>query len=478
MTHQRIAKAMPGTMIGNSIGCFFLLFVLLWLGFAPTQAISAEQVGVAAAVRGQVSLAPREGASRPAVSGGDVNFQDIVKSGENSGLQVMLLDETTLTVGPNAEMIIDEMVYDPAGVSSLAITVLSGGFRYVSGAIASQNPENVSISTPVGHLGIRGTNLAAVKLNGGWFFGLFGPGPKNNTGNKAGGFVFSSPAGDREVRRAGFGFSVNPGQAPGEIVAIPDEIVMQFQTRTIVGALAKKPGQGEENGQGEQASSEGQGDDDSGSITAAESESGQVVAETQEESIAVLVAIDAENLANEQIDTAAQEILIDDQITVLTGVDMAGYSGSAVYTKAGIAINAIPFPDDAANYLTPAQEAETIAMHQNHNGGAQVGTFDISVTANFSARTIIGSFSNIDAASFGINGETLTINETYTASGNSMVQVRPYKTGVGSGGAYNLDTDIDFLKNGTSTPRLYTDFMITDSSWVDQAAGDAIVDAQ
>ena len=78
-------------------------------------AAAAEQAGVTAAVRGQVYLIPVIGkAKHQAKSGEDVFLGDEVSSSEESGMQLMLLDETVFTIGPNTDMTIDEFVYDPA----------------------------------------------------------------------------------------------------------------------------------------------------------------------------------------------------------------------------------------------------------------------------------------------------------------------------------------------------------------------------
>ena len=51
-------------------------------------------------------------------SGEDVVMGDAVTTGTKSRLQIMLLDQTAITMGENASLVIDEFVYDPAGADA------------------------------------------------------------------------------------------------------------------------------------------------------------------------------------------------------------------------------------------------------------------------------------------------------------------------------------------------------------------------
>lgn len=74
---------------------------------------AASQIGVAAGIRGQVIRAssPSSSAAIGQMSSGQTVFiGDEIKVGQQSRLQVMLLDETVFTLGANASMTIDEFV--------------------------------------------------------------------------------------------------------------------------------------------------------------------------------------------------------------------------------------------------------------------------------------------------------------------------------------------------------------------------------
>jgi hypothetical protein len=204
-------------------------------------AADAVQAGVAAAVSGQVTLTAKDQDSkRAAVSGAPIFVLDKITTGAASQLQVLLHDETTFMVGPNTEMEVDEMVFDPNAVANSKLTaeISKGAFSYNSGKIGESKPENVTIKTSVGILGVRGTSLFGIEEpgTGRVFIGLLGPGRDNDGNLRAGGFTLTNAFGTTDVSRAGFGVSVTPGQAPGDPIPIPQQYVslLMQQLRTEI----------------------------------------------------------------------------------------------------------------------------------------------------------------------------------------------------------------------------------------------------
>jgi hypothetical protein len=83
-----------------------------------------------------------------------------VVTGSDGHLRATLPDNTTFTVGPNSDLVIDKFVYDPASDSRTILASLSKGlFRWVTGKTARQNPAGMKVTLPVGTLGIRGTDF-------------------------------------------------------------------------------------------------------------------------------------------------------------------------------------------------------------------------------------------------------------------------------------------------------------------------------
>ncbi|MEM7545523.1 MAG: FecR domain-containing protein [Pseudomonadota bacterium] len=122
--------------------------------FAQTET-AGEDVGVVAAVNRIVT------GERPAETSRVLSIKDNLVQDErittspNGGGQVMFLDQTTLTLTPNSNIVLDRYVYDPATQSgSLAVTMLSGAMRMVGGRITKE--DEAIIRTPSATIGIRG----------------------------------------------------------------------------------------------------------------------------------------------------------------------------------------------------------------------------------------------------------------------------------------------------------------------------------
>lgn len=79
-----------------------------------------------------------------------------------------LLDGSELTLGENAELLIDEFVYDPAAEGGRLAVNVKGAFLFVGGAIEGPSGGNVRIDTPVGTLGVRGTTVWGGEIDGGY----------------------------------------------------------------------------------------------------------------------------------------------------------------------------------------------------------------------------------------------------------------------------------------------------------------------
>jgi len=189
------------------------------LAFAPVsasaQAPIGTKAGVAAAVRGpvqQISFrSPQATVGRNVGSGDEVFLGDRIVTGPAAGLQIMLLDGTTFSVGPNSSMAIDEFVYNPAnGTGKITASLARGTLRLVSGRIARQEQEAIRINLPVATVGVRGSMVMFSGDANGFFVGLFGVGPDNSV-DRPGSLVTIGIGGTiYEIFRNGTGCTMTP----------------------------------------------------------------------------------------------------------------------------------------------------------------------------------------------------------------------------------------------------------------------------
>lgn len=121
-------------------------------------AVAAAKIGINAAVRNKVDMQTAADTTlRPARAREDVHLGDLVASGAQSSLQMLLLDQSVFTVGSNARMRVDRFVYDPnRGTTDIAASVAKGAFRFMSGRLTSDSGRE-AIRTPVATIGVRGT---------------------------------------------------------------------------------------------------------------------------------------------------------------------------------------------------------------------------------------------------------------------------------------------------------------------------------
>lgn len=84
-----------------------------------------------------------------------------LKTGPHSSLGVSFKDDTVMSFGPDTELTVDDYLYAPSqGKLRLAATLLQGSLNYLSGVIAKLKPDAVSVTTPSGTIGVRGTQFA------------------------------------------------------------------------------------------------------------------------------------------------------------------------------------------------------------------------------------------------------------------------------------------------------------------------------
>src|SRR5205823_13044929 len=81
--------------------------------------------------------------------------------------QILFLDQSAMTVGPNSDVTIDQFVYDPnTGAGQLAMSATQGVLRFVGGKL-SKNENAVKLVTPSGSVSVRGgAFLANLDRNG------------------------------------------------------------------------------------------------------------------------------------------------------------------------------------------------------------------------------------------------------------------------------------------------------------------------
>lgn len=136
-----------------------LLSAILSLSAAAAWA-QATPIGYVKTVTGEASVTTA-GNTVKAVPGTPLQQGSVLRTSAKSSLGVTFQDNTLMSFGPDTEVAVDEYLYQPSqGKLKLGTRVGKGTLNYVSGVIAKLDPNAVSVKTPTGIIGVRGTEFA------------------------------------------------------------------------------------------------------------------------------------------------------------------------------------------------------------------------------------------------------------------------------------------------------------------------------
>ena len=129
--------------------------ILLAMG---ARGAGAVEVGFVAALEGSAEIRTAAGSSWDALALDDtVDIGDTLRTGRDSVVKLLLVDDTTLTLGDETELEIDEYVVDPGSTNAPSVlNVLSGKLRTRVGEAFGSKPR-LEMHTPTAVIGVKGT---------------------------------------------------------------------------------------------------------------------------------------------------------------------------------------------------------------------------------------------------------------------------------------------------------------------------------
>jgi hypothetical protein len=339
-------------------------------------------------VRGAVRAVAPGAAGRVVETGKPVYARDKVTTGPEGKLQILLLDQTSFTIGANSEMELDEFVFDPAtNAGKVSAKIVKGAFRFVTGKVARRDASSMKVDTPVGTIGIRGTMTAGMVSNTEATIVLLGPGPQNNADEKSGGITVKNDKGSTEIDKDGWGVTVKAGEAPSKPFQVP-----AAQLEGILSGVGSSP--------------KGAAQDEKSETGSTGSSSGQDTAKGKENATDAFAAVDAAQPETTQF--AAQQ---------------SGMTGTRVSTWDEVR----GIPGGGGKYVASG-------AYYNCTGGTcgttSQGTMSVELAIDFAAKTIGGGDSaislpgasgasgNIAALSYANLGGDASAALTVSGSGN------------------------------------------------------------
>ena len=134
-----------------------IIAMTLLSGFAGGQVAAQETIGTVSRIQGEAS-GTRGGATRALGLNSSVIPNEFVSTGAAARLEVTFKDNTRLTLGENAKLTLDKYVFNPAAGRGTIRFRLVGAFRFFR-QVSKLARSDVSVTTPVATIGIRGTEF-------------------------------------------------------------------------------------------------------------------------------------------------------------------------------------------------------------------------------------------------------------------------------------------------------------------------------
>lgn len=230
--------------------CLFASFAL----FAAVPIAVAADAGSVIFAKGAVT-AERE--PPVALAKGDaVMTDDAIVTGSASRAQLLMLDGAKIAIRPDSRLVIEEFVYTAAPAATVSasgdksvMNLVKGGFRTITGAIGKEDKSAYEVRTPVGVLGIRGTDYSAVFCRGDctWAPGV-SPGSAIEDGLYLGvvdgAIVFTTPVATIEVKAGEYAFIPLVSQQPDMLNTPPPVLLDDNDLRFDPDSVTGKPGDG------------------------------------------------------------------------------------------------------------------------------------------------------------------------------------------------------------------------------------------
>lgn len=119
----------------------------------------AADIGQVKVSKGAVTI-ERSGQSLAAAVGTHMQASDVVKTGIDGSVGITMTDNSLLSAGPNSVLALDRYDFDTTtNEGHFDASLRKGTLAVVSGRLAKQSPDAMTVRTPSAILGVRGTEF-------------------------------------------------------------------------------------------------------------------------------------------------------------------------------------------------------------------------------------------------------------------------------------------------------------------------------
>ena len=121
--------------------------------------VRAAEIGQIKVAKGAVSV-ERNGQAMAGSVGLRLEAADVVRTGADGSAGITMSDNSLLSLGPNSVLALDRFDYEPTTSEGRFDAQLQRGtLAVVSGRLAKQSPQAMTVRTPSATLAVRGTEF-------------------------------------------------------------------------------------------------------------------------------------------------------------------------------------------------------------------------------------------------------------------------------------------------------------------------------
>jgi hypothetical protein len=122
-------------------------------------AATAADIGQIKISKGSVTV-ERAAQSLPGVVGVRLQASDVITTGADGSVGITMSDDSLLSAGPNSTLSLDRFAFDSTTrQGQFDASLRKGSLSVISGRIAKQSPDAMTLHTPSAILGVRGTEF-------------------------------------------------------------------------------------------------------------------------------------------------------------------------------------------------------------------------------------------------------------------------------------------------------------------------------
>jgi len=214
--------------------------VLRLLSFLTIFFIASVTCAAAANVVGMVTKVQKHArvGSETAVVGLAVLMNDQLTTGPGARLEVTFKDDTKLTLGENARVVVDRYVFNPStSTGVMALNSTRGALRFATGRLSEMQNKDIVVKTPAAALAVRGTEFWVGIIDYQYGALLISTHGKVNVSNSAGAVTLTKPGEGTDIPP-----SLKADYAPGKPYEWPPDKVARALSMTSFGFALLDPG--------------------------------------------------------------------------------------------------------------------------------------------------------------------------------------------------------------------------------------------